>query len=298
MSEAAAQEKAFRKTIDLGDGSGVQVFEADTAEGLADKLADAQANATRKISELSAENKNLRRRAMTEERPRRAEAPLPEFKGRALTDSENFEIGQQLQNPATAPSGARRLLEAELGAPIEEVRTTLRTARQMPQQMACRDAAEAFLMRHPEYVLSNTNQDTLVGYMKKEKMSFAEAQDYEDAFSDLSAAGLLQLRPAPATGGAPSNGGTGNGNGAPADSGEPSATIVRPRSTSTSVVTRPSGSPRGGGGPKMPTVEEIDRMSAQEHKRWITDPVHGARNRAHEERAIAERERAAATRRQ
>lgn len=43
----------FVREIDLKDGSGVQHFEAETWEGLVDKLATAQENATRKIKELS-----------------------------------------------------------------------------------------------------------------------------------------------------------------------------------------------------------------------------------------------------
>src|SRR6266705_5063177 len=44
----------FVREIDLKDGSGVQKFEADSWEGLVDKLATAQENATKKIRELSA----------------------------------------------------------------------------------------------------------------------------------------------------------------------------------------------------------------------------------------------------
>ena len=43
----------FTRDIDLKDGSGVQHFEAESWEGLVDKLATAQENATRKIRELS-----------------------------------------------------------------------------------------------------------------------------------------------------------------------------------------------------------------------------------------------------
>src|SRR5690348_17341391 len=50
----------FRREIDLGDGSGKQVFEADSAEELIDKLTTAQENATRKIREQQFE---LRRAA-------------------------------------------------------------------------------------------------------------------------------------------------------------------------------------------------------------------------------------------
>src|ERR1700730_17749344 len=41
-------EEKFTRTIDLGDGSGIQVFKAATLEKLLDKLSDAQVNATKK----------------------------------------------------------------------------------------------------------------------------------------------------------------------------------------------------------------------------------------------------------
>jgi len=44
----------YRREIDLGDGSGKQVFEAESVEELLDKLTEAQEHATRKIRELSA----------------------------------------------------------------------------------------------------------------------------------------------------------------------------------------------------------------------------------------------------
>jgi len=46
-------------TEDLKDGSGIQVFEADTQEALIDKLIEAHVHATRKIRELTHENKRM-----------------------------------------------------------------------------------------------------------------------------------------------------------------------------------------------------------------------------------------------
>lgn len=52
-AQPPAAPQKFARDIDLKDGSGVQHFEAETWEGLVDKLATAQENATRKIRELS-----------------------------------------------------------------------------------------------------------------------------------------------------------------------------------------------------------------------------------------------------
>src|SRR5690349_14030031 len=60
-------ETVFRRTIDLGDGSGVQVFEAPTLEELVDKLAEAQRNASKKIRELVIKKKEEEKTTADEE---------------------------------------------------------------------------------------------------------------------------------------------------------------------------------------------------------------------------------------
>src|SRR5450631_1656081 len=57
--ETEPEQFIYKKEIDLGDGSGVQVFTGkgasalDALEELSEKLADAQRHATKKIHELS-----------------------------------------------------------------------------------------------------------------------------------------------------------------------------------------------------------------------------------------------------
>ncbi|HEV1286532.1 MAG TPA: hypothetical protein VNU44_14520 [Bryobacteraceae bacterium] len=279
--------KAFRREIDLGDGSGKQVFEADTAEELADKLADAQVNATRKIRDQDGELKRLRRAELNA--PARGEddpdGPMPGFKPKDLSSDELFSIGQRLQNPATAVAALREAIEAGLGASMDEVRKTLRIARETPREFRGRDAAEQFLLNHPEFVPNAANQKAMFEYMEHPDRRMAvTVKNFEIAFGVLSAAGLLQLRKPEAAGN-----GNGNGNGAtPADSGagtpEPPST---PRFASTSVATRGSGTPRGETRSKMPTAEEIDKMSAREHAKWLTVPGF----MQHEERVLAEQSR-------
>src|SRR5437868_2462551 len=78
--EVPNEPQVFSRTIDLGDGSGVQVFEAPTLEELVDKLAKAQENATRKIRELAAKVKI---------------EPAPETKSK-LSPDEEFVLGQEM----------------------------------------------------------------------------------------------------------------------------------------------------------------------------------------------------------
>jgi hypothetical protein len=290
MTETA---KAFRREIDLKDGSGVQVFEGDTAEELNDKLGEAQVNATRKIRQQEQELQSLRRQVISQ--PERGEddpeGPLLEFKPRALSTDELFALGQRLQNPATAAAALQEGLEAGLGATLADVRRVLAKADLTPRQISANQAAESFLMRHPEFVTSPKNSDEIHGHMQRKKMA-PTLKNYEIAFGELKASGLLELR-APRV--ASTNGDKPPGDGGAGDSPPPAPASETPRFASTSVVTRGSGTPRGTGGSKLPTAEEISRMSAAEHRRWVNDPVHGKAFRDHEER-IAQAQAARARR--
>lgn len=291
MAEGTA--KAFRREIDLKDGSGVQVFEGDTWEELADKLADAQANATKKIQQQAQENRDLQRRVLAQ--PERGQddpdGPLPDYKPRELTNDELFALGQRLQNPATAASALREALEAGLGATLDQVRKTLRLAEITPRQMRGREAAEQFLLNHPEFVPNPANQKEIFDYMQHPDRRMAlTVQNFEIAFDACRAAGLLQLR-------APKVPGT-NGAKQPderraADSALAANGNATPRFASTSIVTRGSGTPRAPIGPKMPTAEEIERMPPAEYRRRYNDPATGKAFRDHVERIEDARARAA-----
>lgn len=284
MTETTA--KAFRREIDLKDGSGVQVFEGDTWEELADKLATAQENASKKIRQQELENKNLRLQVISG--PERGEedpdGPMPEFKERDLDPDAQFALGQRLVNPATAVAAHRELIEAELGAPLDVARGALRKAEATPRQLAVYRQTEAFLLRHPEFVNSDANGKKMVDYMNSKGMAFT-VTNYERAYAALSPGGLLDLKtPQPSN-----NGATPSGDGGAGDSLPPAPGNATPRFASTSIATRGSGTPRVEPGPKLPTAEAIERMSAQEHRRWLNDPVHGKAFRDHEERIEAAR---------
>ena len=299
MAEAAG--KAFRREIDLGDGSGVQVYEGDTADELLDKIADAQKHATAKIRAQNQEIQNLKRQVITA--PESGEddpaGPLPEFKGRTLTADEEFQLGQELLNPATAVKAQRKLLEAELGAPLDVARAALRRAEMTPRQIDAYRNGETFLLRHPEFVTGpgHPNVKAMTDFMTAKNMAFT-LTNYERAFAALSAAGQLELR-APVAERVSGNGTNGGGadssqpgsNGA-ADSASNGNGSAQPRFASTTIANRGSGTPRGTPGPKLPTAEEIDRMSAKEHARWINHPTLGAQFQAHEDAIERNRRRA------
>lgn len=153
--DAGLFEATVEKEIDLGDGSGVQLFrgtgqgttqeEATIAahEALADELAKAQTNATRKIQELS----------------RRAPEPPKEP---TLTPDEEMALSQQLlSNPSKV---LREMQEKAKRDAVEEI--------QRQQEAAQRAAAEAheaavtFVKANPDFYPCPENQERIERYMK------------------------------------------------------------------------------------------------------------------------------------
>jgi hypothetical protein len=288
---AETETKAFRKEIDLGGGAGTQVFEADTAEQLNDILAEAQRNASIKIREQSARLKELEKKDLyAPPRPRQTIQPTPEFKPRTLTADDRFRIAQGLQDPARATDALTEAVEAVLGAPVETVRQALRSGPQAARSMNAYIEAEQFMLAHPEFINSDANAAEIKKYLREKKLAWTQ-DNLEEALHELSSRGLLELTSeAPAVpNGNGSNGAAANGTGgANGDSGRaPGAASETPRFASTgatSIAARGSGTPRGETrAPKMPTADEINRMSAREHAQWLRNPAF----MRHEEALIA-----------
>jgi len=134
------------RTIDLGDGSGKQVFTADTAEELLDKLTTAQENATRKIREQEFELKREKRA-----KPDRSAAPV--LAKKELTADELFQIANELStNPAAAID---KIFTAKTGKSATEIGNFINDF-MAAQQVA--QAETAFLMNHQtDYIPSAQN---------------------------------------------------------------------------------------------------------------------------------------------
>lgn len=273
-NETEVVAKPFRREIDLGDGSGKQVFEGDTWEELADKLADAQLHATKKIAEQDTELKATRRAAVTPD----PEEVVTGLKPRELTTDQQFEIGQRLANPATAVAATRELIEAELGAPIADVRKRLSETDASAREQ--RSYREAFLFANetPDWYPTTENKKKLLAYMDEKKMARTQ-KNFGIAFEDMSSAGLLEMREALNSEGEHEETDATRETArraAAADSAPANDRVrVTPRSaTSTSIASRGSGAPRGGTAAKMPTADEIDRMPLAEYdKRIQSDPA-------------------------
>lgn len=282
------EAKPFRREIDLGDGSGIQVFEGDTWEELADAMAQAQANATRKIREQNTELQQLRHAELAQaEEELEPDEPIEQAKPRALTAQERFDLARDSKDPDKAQDAWDRAFEARTGMKPEKFSEKATKDELNRRQAAAMRETTAFLAETPEYIECEENKLRMVGFMTKQKTADGRKaawtlNNLRIAYRKLKAAGLLRLaggngngtngdgaRPAADSAGAANPAPGAGADGAPADSG---VTRTRPRGAiSTTIPPAPRRAPAPASS-KKPTQQEIDAMSLEEYNRFIAVP--------------------------
>lgn len=185
-------ETIYERRIDLGDGSGVQVFRGHSLDELVDKLATAQENATRKIRELSKQAKK--------------EEPKPEAV-KELTADQEFLLAQEfMSNPSKALGKAFREAYGYDPADFRKVQARLAEydAERAQQNEAKKqdEAVALFLSGHPEYLPNPKNGarfQKAVSMLIFDEQRAGRQPDYasllETAYKDLSESGLLEVKP-------------------------------------------------------------------------------------------------------
>jgi hypothetical protein len=177
--EPPAPPQVFRREIDLGDGSGKQVFEAESMEALIDKLADAQMHATRKIRELA-------------QQTRKEEPAPPAQKEPEISDDDRWLASQDiLTDPYTGVKKVyEKVIAPDLQKKFEKFEMFLR-------QQDAEAESNKFVETHPDYYATPKNGEKLVRYLNTWKMD-ATVENLEKAFQELNESGLLEAKPAPA----------------------------------------------------------------------------------------------------
>ena len=184
--EGEPDEYVFRREIDLGDGTGIQIFEgrgATELEAMVDlnnKLVVAQENATR-------EPRNIQKK-----HPKEPEPP----KEKEISPDLEYVFAEQFK---TKPSEAFKAMFKELtGMDIAEFKTA------QAAQKAAREAAESqqksldiqreFVAAHPDYVQIVENGNKIRDWVQEHNYNEFTPVNLEKAFEDLSARGLLTLK--------------------------------------------------------------------------------------------------------
>lgn len=160
------------RTIDLGDGAGVQVFKGkgetreEALEDLTDKLAEAQRNATRKIRELAKAQPTDKKRTKEEE---------------AIIS----------QNLLTNPSETIEQIANEAVRKAEEKRAQKEQEAIRVKQEKDRVASQ-FIKAHPEFVDNDRNGKKMTAYLTLHNDFSLDG--FEKAYQDLTESGLLEVK--------------------------------------------------------------------------------------------------------
>jgi hypothetical protein len=166
--------------IDLEDGSGAQRFSGATHLDVANKLMQAQANASIKIRELVA--------SQTPE-----VAPVISMpKRRDLSADERFTLSQDMNDPNRAPEAIKTVIEAEVGVPLAKLSEKIQEDAEAEQDAYVRNEAKAFAESTPDYIMCSHNGTTIARYMQNEGMS-PTRKNFALAFEKLKAVGLMVM---------------------------------------------------------------------------------------------------------
>lgn len=168
------EETIYQRRIDLGDGAGVQVFQATSMEELVDKLVQAQEHATRKIREMSAAQ------------------PKPVAK-KTRTADEEFMLSQEFMSK---PSQAfEKLFQDTVGMPIGEFKTNVDAVKAFNNTRAADAAAEKFVAITPDYFANQSNGKKIQSFLKTYSLP-ATVENLTKAYTELNTDGLLAAKPA------------------------------------------------------------------------------------------------------
>jgi hypothetical protein len=170
--------EVFRKEIDLGDGSGVQVFEGADWKEVAEKLATAQMHATKKIRE---QNKVIK-----------VEKTVEKAVEQELTADEEYLLSLEMQNHPGKTQ--KKLLEQTFGMPLAEIKATLARAKELELTQRAEAAANEFVQKHDEFYPCPKNGAKIQAYMRTHGLE-PSVENLEKAFEDLSESGLLEAKP-------------------------------------------------------------------------------------------------------
>lgn len=250
----------FRKVIQPKDDDGTligqpHVYEGETQEELDEKMAEAIANGTKKIRQLT-------RQATLESAPPVPEGAIvdeepPVWKPRELTEEEKFIV-------KTDPEKAFAIqFEAQYGMPPDkkakadqEIYNNSRINREKAE-------TDIFTDDHPDYYRCKANQDAIVTFMQKNKLAW-RATNLDLAFTELSAKGLLANKPEAPVPPAPVVEARTEPTPQPATrTSFPSAIRNNTASASVPVPVK-----------KGPSAEEIAKMTADEYKRLYPELQH------------------------
>jgi hypothetical protein len=173
----------MKLTLSPEGGGPASVYYGKDKDEILDKLADSQVNANVRIAQLRPAPNGS------------AAAAPPPTEPKPLTANERMQAVADLNNPATVDKAVGRVMESVIG-PIEDFqrdREAQKAERIARMQVA---AAELFADSTPEWHQSEHNCEMVANYIVAHGGDLTNVEHYQQAFARLSAAKLLETKPA------------------------------------------------------------------------------------------------------
>jgi hypothetical protein len=175
--DESEEEVVYRRVIDLGDGSGTQIFEAPSMEELVEKLATAQTHATRKIREQAAAIK---------------QAQAPKQVEPTVDANEEFVLSQEMMSSPT--TAFKKMFKNATGMDINEFKTAQSRMQAFTKSQEEFNNAVAFKEANPDFFPSEKNANRIQKWLKVEGLD-GTPENIQKAYTDLSESGLLETKP-------------------------------------------------------------------------------------------------------
>ena len=195
--EPELEEKRYTYQPTDEDGRPIgnqQVIKYKTEEELRNKFQEQNVLLIRKLRQETRKNRlGIVDQDELPENVRKFSGPV-EFNPRELTEEERFEISRKLMDPTTAAEATAQLFEAGIGAPLEQVGSTLRDLQQDNIVMRARLEANAFKADNPDYYVCKENFEAICGWMVKNELEPVR-ENYQLAYDTLKAQGVLVIGP-------------------------------------------------------------------------------------------------------
>ncbi len=256
----AGEPKKFVKEIDLGDGSGIQRFEADSEAELIDKLVEAHTNATKEIRKL--QRAKPRVRPQKRERVTETERPFAEPIQVSVQDDLDFATGLSV-NPSKVFG---RLFEASTGIKLADLRATREQVGEMVSQLEEQTNAQAFVTATPEFLPGKKNSDILLGILEDEELPVTQ-QNLSYAYQQAMDGALLELPAAPK----------------PEPKPQAQGTVTKVKRTQTALSAADTGQkpvPAAEQAGALPDVNKLLEGTLEDSRERITREMHRLRNPA------------------
>ncbi len=176
---------------------GKQVIKYTTQEELVDQL---RTQNTLLIRKLRQETKKSRLglgpddNDQIAENAQRFSSPL-EFNPRELSDDERYDISRRLMDPTTSADAASALVEARLGAPLDQIGKTMQSIQQDNINLRAKVEANAFVAENPEYYKCSENFEALASWIVRYELAPVK-DNFQKAYDTLKAQGILINGPA------------------------------------------------------------------------------------------------------